>query len=90
MNKSILLLATLMLTTVTHAQWWGNEKVKGNGKMTTETRTTEDYDGIKCAGGLERQKAFRATNNHILRARDRSGRRIAAGHLPLANAGKCW
>jgi len=53
MNKSILLLAALMLTTVTQAQWWGNEKVKGNGNMTTETRTTEDYDGIKCAGSMD-------------------------------------
>lgn len=53
MNKSILLLATLMLSTLTHAQWWGNEKVKGNGKMTTETRNTADYDGIKCAGGMD-------------------------------------
>ncbi len=53
MNKSIILLATLMLTTVTHAQWWGNEKVKGNGNMTTETRTTGDYDGIKCAGSMD-------------------------------------
>ena len=53
MNKSILLLATLMLTSVTQAQWWGNEKVKGNGKMTTETRTTGDYDGIKCAGSMD-------------------------------------
>ncbi len=53
MNKSILLLAALTLSTVTHAQWWGNEKVKGNGNMTTETRTTGDYDGIKCAGSMD-------------------------------------
>jgi hypothetical protein len=53
MNKSIVLLATLMLTSMSHAQWWGNEKVKGNGNMTTETRTTEDYDGIKCAGAMD-------------------------------------
>ncbi|MBN4085361.1 DUF2807 domain-containing protein [Flavobacteriaceae bacterium AH-315-B10] len=53
MNKSIVLLAALMITTVTQAQWWGNEKVKGNGNMTTETRTTGDYDGIKCAGSMD-------------------------------------
>jgi len=53
MNKSILLLAALMLTSVSHAQWWGNEKVKGNGNMTIETRTTGDYDGIKCAGSMD-------------------------------------
>ena len=53
MNKSIVLLATLMLTSVTQAQWWGNEKVKGDGNMTIETRTTGDYDGIKCAGSMD-------------------------------------
>ncbi|MCF6295756.1 MAG: DUF2807 domain-containing protein [Flavobacteriaceae bacterium] len=53
MNKSIVLLAALMLSNVTHAQWWGNEKVKGNGNITTETRTTGDYDGIKCAGSMD-------------------------------------
>jgi len=54
MNKSILLLAALMLTTLTHAQWWSeNEKVKGNGNTTTITRTTGDYDGIKCAGSMD-------------------------------------
>lgn len=53
MNKSILLIAALMLSSVSQAQWWGNEKVKGNGNMTTETRTTGDYDGIKCAGSMD-------------------------------------
>lgn len=53
MNKSILLLAALMLSSLSQAQWWGNEKVKGNGNMTTETRTTGDYDGIKCAGSMD-------------------------------------
>jgi hypothetical protein len=53
MNKSIFLLAALMLSTMTHAQWWGNEKIKGNGKMTTETRNTGAYDGIKCAGSMD-------------------------------------
>ncbi|MCK5401267.1 MAG: DUF2807 domain-containing protein [Flavobacteriaceae bacterium] len=53
MNKSIVLLAALMLSTLSHAQWWGNEKVKGNGNMSTETRTTGDYDGIKCAGSMD-------------------------------------
>lgn len=53
MNKSIVLLAALMLSNVTHAQWWGNEKVRGNGNITTETRTTGDYDGIKCAGSMD-------------------------------------
>jgi hypothetical protein len=50
MIKSILLIATLLFTTASHAQWWGNKKIKGNGNMATETRSTRDYDGVKCAG----------------------------------------
>ncbi len=53
MNKSILLIVALMFATVSHAQWWGNKKVKGNGNMTTETRNTGDYDGVKCAGSMD-------------------------------------
>ena len=53
MKKSILLLATIMFASVSHAQWWGNKKIKGNGNMTIETRTTGDYDGIKCAGSMD-------------------------------------
>jgi hypothetical protein len=53
MNKSILLIAALLFATASHAQWWGNKKVKGNGNMTTETRNTGDYDGIKCAGSMD-------------------------------------
>ena len=52
MKKSVLLMATLLLATVSHAQWWG-KKVKGNGNMTTETRTTGDYDRISCAGSFD-------------------------------------
>lgn len=53
MNKSILLIVALMFATVSHAQWWGNKKVKGNGNMTTETRSTGEYDGVKCAGSMD-------------------------------------
>ncbi len=52
MKKSVLLIATLLMATISHAQWWG-KKVKGNGKMTTETRTTGDYDKISCAGSFD-------------------------------------
>ena len=38
-KKSILLLTAIMFASVSHAQWWGGKKVKGNGNMTTETRT---------------------------------------------------
>lgn len=53
MNKSILLIVALLFATATHAQWWGSKKIKGNGNMTTETRNTGDYDGIKCAGSMD-------------------------------------
>jgi hypothetical protein len=53
MKKSILLIAALIMATATQAQWWGNERVKGNGNMTTETRTTGDYEAIKCGGSFD-------------------------------------
>ncbi|KRB53483.1 head GIN domain-containing protein [Flavobacterium sp. Root186] len=48
MKKSILLLAcaVFLLSFNTNAQ----NKIKGNGKVVTETRTTGDYDGIKISG----------------------------------------
>lgn len=53
MKKSILLMIAILFATASHAQWWGSKKVKGNGNMTTETRNTGDYDGIKCAGSMD-------------------------------------
>lgn len=54
MKRLILLTATLLIfiATSTHAQL-GSKKVKGNGKITTETRTTGDYSGIKCKGSFD-------------------------------------
>ncbi|MEN2488807.1 head GIN domain-containing protein [Flavobacterium sp. B11] len=51
MKKSILLLALTAFFTnsVVNAQ----NKVQGNGKVVTETRTTGDYDGIKIAGSFD-------------------------------------
>jgi len=51
--KKTTLLLVLVITSITHAQWYGSKKVKGNGNMTTITRTTESYDAIKCAGSLD-------------------------------------
>lgn len=54
MKKTITLtVMSLMLVCITNAQSWGNKKIKGNGKIVTETRTTGDYDGIKCAGSMD-------------------------------------
>lgn len=48
MKKSILLLAFITCSFIASAQ-----KIKGNGNMTTITRSTSDYDGIKCAGSFD-------------------------------------
>lgn len=53
--KNILTIAIALCTIIpAQAQWWGgNDKVEGNGKMTTETRNTGDYDAIKCGGSMD-------------------------------------
>lgn len=44
----------LLASFSTNAQWWGNgEKIKGNGKVVTVTRTTSDYDGIGVGGSFD-------------------------------------
>lgn len=53
MKKSILLLVAILCVSTINAQWWGGKKIKGNGNMTTETRNTGDYEGIKCAGSMD-------------------------------------
>ena len=50
-KQTVVILASLFFATTTYAQW--NKSVKGNGKMTTITRNTSDYDGIKCAGSFD-------------------------------------
>lgn len=51
MKKSILLVvfSALFFTTIANAQW-SNNKVKGNGKVITEKRTTAGYDEINVSG----------------------------------------
>ena len=51
MKQLIVIFAFLTVCSV-NAQWWG-KTVKGNGKMTTVTRTTDDYEGIRCAGSMD-------------------------------------
>jgi len=50
-NQTILIIACLFFASASYAQW--GKSIKGNGKMTTVTRTTSDYDGIKCAGSFD-------------------------------------
>ncbi|MEY8847770.1 head GIN domain-containing protein [Psychroserpens sp. XS_ASV72] len=49
MKTSILLSALLLCITFGYA----DKKIKGNGQMTTVTRTTSDYDGVNCAGSFD-------------------------------------
>lgn len=51
--KSITLLALLLSTTLSHAQWGKWKKIKGDGDVITTTRTTGDYDGLKAAGPMD-------------------------------------
>jgi hypothetical protein len=43
----IIILGALSITATGQAQW---NKIKGNGKIVTEKRTTADYDGISVSG----------------------------------------
>lgn len=54
--KNLKLLFSLFLLssiTVSNAQWWGGKGIKGNGDVTTITRNTGDYEGIKCGGFMD-------------------------------------
>ena len=47
--KSLTVIVLLLSVTTTHAQW---KKIKGDGNITTTTRNTGDYDGLKAAGPM--------------------------------------
>lgn len=43
-----------MLTISVSAQsWWNRKKVRGNGKMKTEVRTTSDYESVSVGGNFD-------------------------------------
>lgn len=50
--KKIVLTALIMTMAlgVQAQSWWSNKRVKGNGKVTTETRKTDDYDRVSVGG----------------------------------------
>jgi hypothetical protein len=54
MKKSIQLLvcSVFLLSTVANAQW-SKERIKGNGKVVTNTRSTASYDDIKVMGSFD-------------------------------------
>lgn len=49
-KQVVLLVAGLLFATTSYGQW---KSIKGNGNMTTVTRTTDSYDAIKCAGSMD-------------------------------------
>lgn len=50
---SILILALTVSFTTNAQSWWNSKKIKGNGKVVTETRNTDDYDGIAVGGSFD-------------------------------------
>ena len=55
MNKK-LFLTSIILTlalSVNAQSWWKSKRVKGNGNVITETRSTSDYDGISVGGSFD-------------------------------------
>ncbi len=50
-KQTVLIIATLLLASTSYAQF--GKSIRGNGIMKTITRTTTEYDGIKCAGSMD-------------------------------------
>jgi hypothetical protein len=50
-KQTVLFIAGLFFISISYAQI--SKKVKGNGNMTTITRTTSDYESIKCSGSFD-------------------------------------
>lgn len=53
MKKIIAIAAFIAFSLNMNAQWWGGTKVKGDGKVITESRELGDYDGVSCAGSMK-------------------------------------
>ena len=52
-KTTVLILSFLVAITTVNAQWWGGNKVKGNGNVVTDERKTSEYDQIDVAGSLD-------------------------------------
>ena len=52
LQTTLLVVFILLGLTTTQAQW-GNQKVKGNGNVTTITRSTSDYDSLRLSGWMD-------------------------------------
>ena len=53
LKQTLALSLTLLVFTSCNAQWGKGKTIKGNGNLTTITRTTSDYDAIRLAGWME-------------------------------------
>lgn len=55
MKKSVKLfvVSALLISFIGNAQSYSNNKIKGNGKVISDTRTTSDYDAIKVSGSFD-------------------------------------
>jgi hypothetical protein len=51
--KSVTVLIFLLSTTFSCAQWGNGKKIKGNGDISTITRSTDSYDGVKASGPMD-------------------------------------
>ena len=51
--KLITVLVFLLSVTSTHAQWGKWKKIKGDGNITTTSRSTDSYEGLKVAGSMD-------------------------------------
>ena len=53
LKQTLVLTLALIAFTSCNAQWGKGKTIKGNGNVTTITRTTSDYDAIRLAGWME-------------------------------------
>ena len=49
-SSQLLIICAVLLTSVMQAQWRSNQKVKGNGNVISEKRSTTNYDKIAITG----------------------------------------
>lgn len=54
MKKSILFFTAILFSiTSVNAQWWSNDRVKGNGDMVTKNRSVSSYDKVSLVGSMD-------------------------------------
>ena len=64
LTKHILAFCLIMATFSIQAQSWWGKGVRGNGNITTQTRSTQDYDQVTMAGPMD-VKLVRGTEGKI-------------------------